>query len=99
MNLTDGFKRIIVVKDVVKPHFDDDGILVVGLQDFFDANGMERLSEVWAFPAGAGRAVAVSRIKFPEPAEGVIRVRSASALCNRRVRTLRASIPNAKRAN
>ena len=38
---------------------------------------MERLSDVWAFPAGAGRAVAVSRIKFPEPAEGVIRVRSA----------------------
>ena len=34
VNLTDGFKRIIVVKDVVKPHFDDDGILVVGLQDF-----------------------------------------------------------------
>ena len=57
---------------------------------------MERLSDVWAFPAGAGRAVALSRIKFPEPAEGVIRVRSASALCNRRVRTLRASIPNAK---
>ena len=53
---------------------------------------MERLSDVWAFPAGAGRAVAVSRIKFPEPAEVVIRVRSASALCNRRVRTLRASI-------
>ena len=34
VNLTDGFKRIIVVKDVVKPHFDDDGILVVGLLDF-----------------------------------------------------------------
>ncbi|MDD7497020.1 hypothetical protein [Fibrobacter sp.] len=34
VNLTDGFKRIIVVKDVVKPHYDDDGILVVGLLDF-----------------------------------------------------------------
>ena len=34
MNLTDGFKRIIVVKDVVKQHYDDDGILVVGLLDF-----------------------------------------------------------------
>lgn len=33
MNLTDGFKRIIVVKDVVKPHYND-GILVVGLLDF-----------------------------------------------------------------
>jgi predicted AAA+ superfamily ATPase len=33
VNLTDGFKRIIVVKDIVKPHYDD-GILVVGLLDF-----------------------------------------------------------------
>ncbi|MBQ5610794.1 MAG: hypothetical protein IIU83_04270 [Fibrobacteraceae bacterium] len=34
VNLTDGFKRIIVVKDIVKPHYDDNRILVVGLLDF-----------------------------------------------------------------
>ena len=73
---------------------------------------MECLSDIWAFPAGAGRAVAVSRIKFPEPADirylatcclsrvrfegtGLIRVRSASAPYSHRIRTLRASIPNA----
>lgn len=60
-----------------------------------DRSGELRSKFFGAFPAGAGRAVAVSRIKFPEPAEGVIRVRSASAPYSHRIRTLRASIPNA----
>ena len=34
VSLKDGFKRIIIVKDVVKPHYDDDGIFIVGLLDF-----------------------------------------------------------------
>ena len=43
VNLTDGFKRIIVVKDVVKPHYDDDGIFVVGLLDFLTQREWESL--------------------------------------------------------
>jgi hypothetical protein len=32
--LNDSFKKIIVVKDVIKPYQDEDGILTIGLFDF-----------------------------------------------------------------
>ena len=33
-SVSDGFKKIIVVKDVVKPYYDEKGILTIGLFDF-----------------------------------------------------------------
>ena len=32
--IPDGFKKIIVVRDALMPHYDADGILVMGLADF-----------------------------------------------------------------
>ncbi|MCR5008541.1 MAG: ATP-binding protein, partial [Oribacterium sp.] len=32
--MNDAFKKIIIVKDVIKPFQDDDGILTIGLFDF-----------------------------------------------------------------
>ncbi|MBQ7158679.1 MAG: ATP-binding protein [Treponema sp.] len=38
----DSFKKIIIVKDVIKPYHDDDGIAYLGLFDFLqDENGLE----------------------------------------------------------
>ena len=34
INVGDSFKKIIIVKDVVKPWHDDDGILTISLYDF-----------------------------------------------------------------
>lgn len=34
INVNDSFKKIIVVKDVIKPWHDDDGILTLGIYDF-----------------------------------------------------------------
>ena len=34
LNVDDSFKKIIIVKDVIKPNCDDDGILMIGLFDF-----------------------------------------------------------------
>ena len=33
-SVLDGFKKIIVVKDVIKPYYDEKGILTIGLFDF-----------------------------------------------------------------
>ncbi|WP_165056390.1 MULTISPECIES: ATP-binding protein [unclassified Adlercreutzia] len=32
--IPDGFKKIIVVRDALMPHYDDDGFLIIGLTDF-----------------------------------------------------------------
>ena len=34
INVNDSFKKIIIVKDVVKPLYDDDGILTMSIYDF-----------------------------------------------------------------
>lgn len=34
INVNDSFKKIIVVRDDIKPHRDDNGILTIGLFDF-----------------------------------------------------------------
>lgn len=34
INVNDSFKKIIIVKDVIKPWYDDDGILIMGIYDF-----------------------------------------------------------------
>lgn len=40
--IDDSFKKIVVVKDVVKPYMDDDGILTMGLFDFLlDSKSLE----------------------------------------------------------
>ena len=42
INVGDSFKKIIIVKDVVKPWHDDDGILTISLYDFLlDENSLE----------------------------------------------------------
>ena len=33
-NADDSFKKIVIVKDIIKPQRDDDGILTIGLFDF-----------------------------------------------------------------
>ena len=40
--ISDGFKKIIVVRDALMPHYDDDGFLVIGLSDFLlDARSLD----------------------------------------------------------
>lgn len=40
--VNDSFKKIIIVKDIIKPFQDDDGILTIGLFDFFqNSNSLE----------------------------------------------------------
>ena len=34
INVNDSFKKIIIIKDVIKPWHDDDGILTLGIYDF-----------------------------------------------------------------
>ena len=34
INIGDSFKKILIVKDVIHPWYDDDGILTIGLFDF-----------------------------------------------------------------
>jgi predicted AAA+ superfamily ATPase len=34
LKIRDSFRKIIVVKDNIKPYNDDDGIAVIGLKDF-----------------------------------------------------------------
>ena len=42
VNVDDSFKKIILVKDVIKPWYDDDGILTMGLFDFLlDSNSLD----------------------------------------------------------
>ena len=42
VNINDSFKKIIVVKDVIKPWHDDDGILTMSIYDFLlDENSLE----------------------------------------------------------
>ena len=42
LRIDDSFRKIVVVKDVVKPYMDDDGILTMGLFDFLlDANSLD----------------------------------------------------------
>jgi predicted AAA+ superfamily ATPase len=41
MRVKEAFKKIMVVKDVLMPHYDDDGIAVIGLADFLlDKNSL-----------------------------------------------------------
>ena len=41
--IDDSFKKIVVVKDPVRPYMDNDGILTMGLFDFLlDPNSLER---------------------------------------------------------
>ena len=40
--ISDGFKKIIVVKDALAPHYDSDGHLIIGLTDYLlDRNSLE----------------------------------------------------------
>ena len=42
INVGDSFKKIVIVKDVVKPLHDDDGILTMSIYDFLlDENSLE----------------------------------------------------------
>jgi hypothetical protein len=42
MNVNDSFKKIIIVKDVIKPAYDDDGILTMSIYDFLlNENSLE----------------------------------------------------------
>ena len=42
INVNDSFKKIIIVKDVVKPLYDDDGILTMSIFDFLlNENSLE----------------------------------------------------------
>lgn len=34
MSIDDGFRKIVVVKDTMKPHMDDDGVMFIGLCGF-----------------------------------------------------------------
>ena len=41
--IDDSFRKVVVVKDVVKPYMDDDGILTMGLFDFLlDPGSLDR---------------------------------------------------------
>ena len=41
--IPDGFKKIIVVRDVLAPHYDDDGFFIIGLEDFLlDTSSLDR---------------------------------------------------------
>ena len=42
INIGDSFKKIIIVRDVIKPWFDDDGILTMSVFDFLlKANSLD----------------------------------------------------------
>ncbi len=34
LNIKDGFKKIIIVRDSIRPHYNEDGIYIIGLYDF-----------------------------------------------------------------
>ena len=41
-SVNDSFKKIILVKDVIKPYHDNDGIAIIGLLDFLqNENSLE----------------------------------------------------------
>lgn len=40
INVSDSFKKIVVVKDVVKPNYDEHGILTIGLLDFLQGDAV-----------------------------------------------------------
>jgi predicted AAA+ superfamily ATPase len=41
MRIKEAFKKIIIVKDALMPHYDDDGIAIIGLEDFLlDKNSL-----------------------------------------------------------
>jgi len=43
MNVKDNFKKIIITKDNVIPHYNDDGILIINMFDFLlDSNSLEK---------------------------------------------------------
>lgn len=43
LSIDDSFKKIVVVKDVIRPYMDDDGILTMGLFDFLlDSDSLDR---------------------------------------------------------
>lgn len=42
LKITDSFKKIIIVKDNIKPYHDDNGIGFIGLKDFLlDMNSLD----------------------------------------------------------
>ncbi len=44
MRIKESFKKIIIVKDALMPHYDDDGIAIIGLEDFLlDENSLRVL--------------------------------------------------------
>lgn len=44
LRIDDSFKKIIIIKDGSLPHYDDDGVLIMGLYDFLlDLDSLERL--------------------------------------------------------
>jgi predicted AAA+ superfamily ATPase len=41
MKIKEAFKKIVIVKDALMPHYDDDGIAIIGLEDFLlDRNSL-----------------------------------------------------------
>lgn len=44
LHIDDSFKKIIIVKEDILPHYNDDGVLIMNLYDFLlDADSLERL--------------------------------------------------------
>ena len=42
LKITDSFKKIIIVKDNIKPYYDNNGIGFIGLKDFLlDMNSLD----------------------------------------------------------